>query len=81
MSLGYVSNDGIMVTDRDNYKRYNGRAFISGKITDWLTAQVDFTFSKQDKNMPSGANYQKAVQQASYAPTGMININGEDMIS
>lgn len=31
--------------------------------------------------MPSGANYQKAVQQASYAPTGMININGEDMIS
>ena len=24
MSLGYVSNDGIMVTDRDNYKRYNG---------------------------------------------------------
>lgn len=55
----YVSNDGIMVTDRDNYKRYNGRAFISGKITDWLTAQVDFTFSKQDKNMPSGANYQK----------------------
>lgn len=81
MSLGYVSNDGVMITNRDNYKRYNGRAFVSGKITNWLTAQVDFTFSKQDKNMPSGANYQKAVWQASYAPTGMININGKDYIS
>lgn len=81
MSFGYVDNNGVMVTNRDNYKRYNGRAFISSQITKWLTAQLDMSFSKSDKTMPSGANYQKAVWQASYAPTGMIDINGDELIS
>lgn len=80
MSLGYVANDGVMVTNRDSYKRYNGRAFVSGKITDWLTVQSDITFSKSDKNMPSGANYQQAVWAASYTPTGSVDINGTEMM-
>lgn len=79
MSLGYVANDGVMVTDRDSYKRYNGRAFVSGEITDWLTVQSDITFSKSDKNMPSGANYQQAVWAASYTPTGTVDVNGTEM--
>lgn len=79
LSLGYVSNDGVMVTNRDNYKRYTGRAFVSGDITNWLTLQSDITFSKSDKNMPSGASYQSAVRAASYMPSGSVDVNGTMM--
>ena len=79
LSLGYVANDGVMVTDRDSYKRYNGRAFVSGEITDWLTVQTDITFSKSDKNMPSDASYQSAVRAASYMPSGTVDVNGTPM--
>ena len=81
VSLGYVSNDGTMATSRDSYERYNARAFVRGKITKWLTAQFDVSFNKQDKNMPSGVNYQKAVWAPSYTPTGLINIGGKDLIA
>ncbi len=39
--LGYTGSDGIMTTDMDSYKRYNAKGFISSKITNWLTGQLD----------------------------------------
>lgn len=70
-----------MTTDMDSYKRYNAKGFISSKITNWLTGQLDLSFYKSDKGMPSGANYAKAVWAPSYNPTGMITINDEDLYS
>lgn len=81
ISLGYTGSDGIMTTDMDSYKRYNAKGFISSKITNWLTAQLDLSYYKSNKGMPSGANYAKAVWAPSYNPTGMININNEDLYS
>ncbi len=70
-----------MTTDMDSYKRYNAKGFISSKITNWLTGQLDLSFYKSDKGMPSGANYAKAVWAPSYNPTGMITINDEELYS
>lgn len=81
ISLGYTGSDGIMTTDMDSYKRYNAKGFISSKITNWLTGQLDLSFYKSDKGMPSGANYAKAVWAPSYNPTGMITINDEELYS
>lgn len=81
ISLGYTGSDGIMTTNMDSYKRYNAKGFISSKITNWLTGQLDLSFYKSDKGMPSGASYAKAVWAPSYNPTGLITINDEDLYS
>ena len=81
ISLGYTGSDGIMTTDMDSYKRYNAKGFVSTKVTNWLTGQLDLSFYKSDKGMPSGANYSKAVWAPSYNPTGLIDINGEELYS
>ena len=81
VSLGYTGSDGVMTTDMDSYKRYNAKGFISSKITNWLTGQLDLSYYKSDKGLPSGANYSKAVWAPSYNPEGLININGEDLYS
>ena len=81
VSLGYTGSDGVMTTDMDSYKRYNAKGFISSKITNWLTGQLDISYYKSDKGLPSGANYSKAVWAPSYNPEGLINVNGEDLYS
>lgn len=81
ISLGYIGSDGVMTTDMDSYKRYNAKGFINTQITDWLTGQLDMSFYKSDKSIPSGANYAQAVWEPSYTPTGLININDEELFA
>lgn len=81
ISLGYTGSDGIMTTNMDSYKRYNAKGFINAEITKWLTVQMDLSFYKSDKGMPSNANYSNAVWAPSYTPLGMIDVNGEKLYS
>ncbi len=52
LSLGYNSEQGILITDKDRYKRLSGSAYISAEITSWLTQSVDIRYAQSDKNMP-----------------------------
>lgn len=81
ISLGYIGSDGIMVTNKDKYSRYNAKGFINTQITSWLSGQMDLSFYKSNKSLPSGANYSQAVWEPSYAPGGIIEINGEELYS
>jgi TonB-linked SusC/RagA family outer membrane protein len=50
ISAGYTNEDGIMVAEKDTYKRYNFNANINTAITSWLSASVG-TMYKNDKRL------------------------------
>ena len=45
VSFGMMDEDGILVTDKDSYKRYNASAFVSMDANKWLTLQADFRYT------------------------------------
>lgn len=75
ISFGMVNEDGILVTDKDNYKRYNASAFLSMDATKWLTAQMDTKFTSSETSTAQGtvgnANIWGNVKESSaMAPLG-----------
>lgn len=52
MSLGYNNEQGILITDKDRYKRLSGSAYISAEITPWLSQSIDIRYAQSEKNMP-----------------------------
>lgn len=44
LGFGYTNEDGILITDKDSYKRTNVSSFISTDVTKWLTAQLDLRY-------------------------------------
>ena len=52
MSVGYSSEQGILVTDKDRYNRLNGSSFIQADVTSWFTQSLDFRYGRSEKNMP-----------------------------
>ena len=52
MSVGYTDEQGILITDKDRYKRLSGSAFIQADITPWLNQSVDVRYAQSEKNMP-----------------------------
>lgn len=45
VSFGMLDEDGILVTDKDAYKRYNASAFVSMDANKWLTLQADVRYT------------------------------------
>ncbi len=56
ISAGYFGQDGIVVEDHDQYKRFNFRTNINADITDRLKlgTNLQISYSKQDKLSSSG---------------------------
>ncbi|MDR1707090.1 MAG: TonB-dependent receptor [Prevotella sp.] len=80
LSLGYTDSDGVVVTDKDSYRKYSLRSFINTEMTSWLTGQLDVNYYKSKKTMPNNADWSMAVAVPSFTPTGTWNVNGEDLI-
>lgn len=59
ISLGIVNENGILVTDKDSYRRYNASSFISIDGTSWFTGQADFKYvnAKTSTAVGSVGNY------------------------
>ena len=55
VSAGYVGQDGVLITNKDTFKRLNATGFISGDITKWLTQEAAFSYSHRDRRMPASA--------------------------
>ena len=79
LSGGYTSNDGVLITDKDEYKRMNVSSFISADITSWFTQEATFSYAHTKKTSPSsalGAIY--STRLASFYPEGNMP---EDIVS
>ena len=83
ISFGYVNEDGILVTDKDSYNRYNVSTFLNTEITPWLTAQADVKYAKSDATDPNMTSlrawspFRLAQLLPSYYPEGDVEVNGE----
>ena len=83
ISLGVADEDGILVTDKDSYRRYNASSFISIDGTSWLTAQADFKYTNAKMSTATGSvgNYNiwgNVGEMMAMAPLGMGTMTKDD---
>lgn len=80
VSFGTTNNDGILVTNKDRYKRNNIRAFLATDVTSWLTTQLDASYSNAIKSLGNTTGFSNyfgsAVSLPSYFPADTVTING-----
>lgn len=55
ISGGLVSSDGVLITNKDKYRRMNINAFISADINKWFTQEANLSYAKSKKTLPSSA--------------------------
>ena len=76
MSAGMVSQDGVMVTNKDRFKRYNISSYIRSDVYSWITPELDIKYTNMSSSMPnSSAAYGiwgAAVAFPSYFPLGEV---------
>ena len=83
IGLGYSTEDGPLIYDKDTYTRKNISSYISSDITSWFTQEVDIRYTVADRSQPNGTNgglYR--TNEVSYSPQGMIPadlISGSDI--
>ncbi len=80
MSLGYVDEDGILISDKDSYKRYNISGYITSNAKSWIKPELDFKYTNSKKTLPeTNANYGiwgGAVAFPSYYSVGSAEVDG-----
>ncbi|MCC8154340.1 MAG: TonB-dependent receptor, partial [Tannerellaceae bacterium] len=83
LSFGYLDEDGILITDKDRYRRYNMSSFVSTEVTQWLTAQADVKYANGKQTEPTlrslrnWPNFRLAQLMPSYYPEGEIEFEGK----
>jgi TonB-linked SusC/RagA family outer membrane protein len=55
-SFGYANEDGIMITEKDRYKKYNFNAFLSTALTEKLTSSLNILYLNDKQLNPSYYN-------------------------
>lgn len=84
-SFGYLNEDGILITNKDRYSRYNVSSFITTEVTSWLSAQLDVKYANASKSDPnlvslrSWSPFRLAQLLPSYYPEGMVDVDGETL--
>jgi len=85
-SFGYLNEDGILVTNKDRYSRYNVSSFVTTEITPWMTAQVDVKYANAAKSEPnmvslrSWSPFRLAQLLPTYYPEGIVADANGDML-
>ncbi|QTD37351.1 TonB-dependent receptor [Polaribacter batillariae] len=72
LNTGYSYQDGIMVTDKDSFKKYNVNALVNADITDNLSSTTNVLFRSSIQSRPN-ARYSNAVQARMFDPTGFFD--------
>lgn len=84
-SFGYVNENGILITNKDRYDRYNVSSFVHTEINKWLSAQLDVKYAnalKSEPNMTSLRNwpfFRLAQLMPTYYPEGMVEVDGRTL--
>lgn len=50
ISAGYTGEDGVLITNKDNYNRVNLSTFLGVDVTPWLTTQLDLKYANSKNN-------------------------------
>lgn len=78
MSAGMVKQDGVLVTDKDAYNRYNISSYIRSDIYSWITPELDIKYTNLNSSLPtSSAPYGiwgAASAFPSYFPLGEVEM-------
>lgn len=83
LSAGFLDQDGVLITNKDSYKRYNITSYVSTEVTKWLTAELTSLYTHSDKKDPyrlklnSRDIWSQAVALPSFYPTDGVVINDE----
>ena len=84
LSLGYVDENGVLVTNKDSNKKINVSSYVSGDITPWLSTSLDMKYNNSVKTYPyldSGSELRLwSTNLPSYHPTGSLpyGSNGDE---
>lgn len=71
ISAGYISNDGVLITDKDKYTRLNISSYVSADITNWFTQEVTMSYARSNQTQPnSGLGTMFGSGAVSYQPEG-----------
>lgn len=85
LSFGYLDEDGILVTDKDSYKRYNVSSFVNTEVTPWLSFQADIKYANSRADEPNMNSlrdwnpYRLAQLLPSYYPAGNVDLGEETL--
>ncbi|MEN2416278.1 SusC/RagA family TonB-linked outer membrane protein [Flavobacterium mesophilum] len=53
LSFGTVNNDGPLITDKDNYERYNLGSYVSADLAKWINTSLDFKYNTSNRSIVS----------------------------
>ena len=70
MSAGYISTDGVLLTDKDTYERLNVSSFISADVTKWFTQELTISYARTNQEQPESGLGLYNSSQVSYQPEG-----------
>ena len=76
---GYSYEDGIMVTDRDSYGKYNVNAYLGADLSSRLKSTTNIFYRNSSQSRPI-AQYNNAIQLRMYDPTGFFETSAGDVI-
>lgn len=83
LSGGFANRDGVLITDKDLFRRLNVNAFLSADITKWFTQEATLSYAHNVRSLPTapvGSFY--STDQISYYPEGNMptgfGIGGDD---
>lgn len=73
LSAGIIDSDGVLITDKDSYRRMNVSAFLSADITKWFTQEATISYAHNKRSQPQsmvGAIY--STRLPIYNPEGTM---------
>ncbi|WP_242130577.1 SusC/RagA family TonB-linked outer membrane protein [Aestuariivivens marinum] len=76
LSSGYTYEDGIMITNQDNFKKYNINALVNADVAHNLESTTNIFYRSSVQTRPR-ADYASAIQLRMFDPTGFLDIDGE----
>lgn len=81
MGLGYVDEDGVLITNKDRYRRTAISGYMRSDAAKWIIPELDVKVSLANRKLPeSNVNFGiwgGAVAFPSYSPLGNIDVNGK----
>ncbi|SEP98944.1 TonB-linked outer membrane protein, SusC/RagA family [Hyunsoonleella jejuensis] len=79
LNTGYSYQDGVMVTDKDSFRKYNVNALISADISEKLTSTSNVLFRSSIQSRPNG-RYNDAVQVRMFDPSSGFFDDGSGLV-
>ena len=83
LSGGFTNNDGVLIGNKDTYRRLNVNSFISADITSWFTQEATLSYAHSKSTNPeSAAGGIYSLRLGSFYPEGAMpegyGVGGDD---